>query len=306
MGKLKVVSFVKFISVLFFFLIGVLCITFTTLYFDTFDKGFLKEYSNLVNCCCFIIVSIFTILTSVFFYNNKEFIYKFFLLIISCVTLCIIVLYLLKVTGFFEKIDSVEAFRQYVASFGVWTSIVFVVFQFLQVVVLPIPSFITVGAGVLLFGPFIGSVLSCIGIIAGSLTAFFLGKKFGYNLVKWLVGKTNLDKTLLAIKGKDKVIFTFMFLFPFFPDDVLCFVAGITTISPLFFVVMIVVVRVICVFTSSYSMNNSLIPYNTWWGIMLWILFFVLIFLLTFLIYKKGDKIEKVISKKILRKQRRK
>ena len=88
-----------------------------------------------------------------------------------------------------------------------------------------------------------------------------------------------------------------MFLFPFFPDDLLCFVAGITSVSSKFFIAMIIVTRIVSVFVSSYSVNNSLIPYNTWWGILLWGLFFVFTVLLSIIISKKGNQIEKLFSK---------
>ena len=106
------------------------------------------------------------------------------------------------------------------------------------------------------------------------------------------------EEGLKAIKGKDKVILTFMFIFPFFPDDILCFVAGITTMSTTFFVVMIIITRIISIFASSYSMNNSIIPYNTWWGILLWIIFIAVTLFLMIMLYKKGDKIEKFFNKK--------
>lgn len=150
----------------------------------------------------------------------------------------------------------------------------------------------------MLFGPLKGSFLSCIGIIAGSIVSFFIGRIFGYKVVKWLVGKESLDKGLKTIKGKDKVILTFMFLFPFFPDDVLCFVAGITTVSPTFFIVMIFITRIISVFASSYSMNNSIIPYDTWWGILLWIIFFAFTVVVAYFICKKGDVIERFFNSK--------
>ena len=118
-------------------------------------------------------------------------------------------------------------------------------------VFLPIPAFITAGAGVLLFGPFLGAVYSYIGITLGSFVAYFIGKIFGVKVANWLVGENNLKKGLNTIKGKDKVVLTFMFLFPFFPDDVLCFVAGITTIKPLFFIVMILITRLVSIFATS-------------------------------------------------------
>jgi uncharacterized membrane protein YbhN (UPF0104 family) len=68
--------------------------------------------------------------------------------------------------------------------------------------------------------------------------------------------------------------------------------------SSTFFVAMIIIVRIITIFASSYSMNNSIIPYNTWWGILLWIAFFIATILLMIFVYKKGDKIEKALCKK--------
>ena len=176
--------------------------------------------------------------------------------------------------------------------------IFFILIQFLQVVVLPIPAFITVGAGVLLFGPLKGAIFSCIGIILGSIVAFFIGRIFGFKVAKWLVGEDSLNKGLNIIKGKDKIILTFMFLFPFFPDDILCFVAGITTLSPSFFIIMIIITRIISVFASSFSMNNNIIPYDTWWGILLWVIFILFTLLSMVLICKKGNKIQEFFTRK--------
>ena len=49
---------------------------------------------------------------------------------------------------------------------------------------------------------------------------------------------------------------------------------------------MIIIVRLITIFFSSYSFNNNLIPYDTWWGIMFWILFFIATILITYYVIK--------------------
>lgn len=280
----------KGLNILFFILVGVIGIIFTILYVDTFNYEFLIKNSVAVNGITVFIFSLLTILAIIFFNNDKEFVYKLFLCIIVLITICVVSLFFIKKTGFFDRIRSVNDFREYISSFGSWTVFVFIACQFLQVVALPIPSFITIGAGVLLFGPFLGATFSCIGIILGSIVAFFIGRFFGYNIVKWLIGEKALNKALISIEGKDKVVLTFMFLFPFFPDDVLCFVAGITKMSSAFFVGMIIVVRIVCIFLSSYSLNNSLIPYDTWWGIMLWVLFLAITITLAIVLYKKTGK----------------
>ena len=294
MGKNNKISLIKQVLYsIFIGLIGCLGVIFTVLYVNTFNDGFWFNYSEIIVAICVSFISVLTVLSITFLKHKKVLIYKLFFLIVVCICVVIFLLYLLKITGFLNRFNTVEKFRNYIQSFGNYAVILFVLIQFLQVVVLPIPAFITVGAGVLLFGPFRGGLYSSIGIIFGSIVAFYIGRIFGFKVAKWLVGQDNLKKGLKAIKGKDRLILTFMFLFPFFPDDILCFVAGITTISPLFFIIMIIVTRLISVFASSYSMNNSIIPYNTWWGVAIWISFFLFTFFVMILIYKKGDKIEK-------------
>ena len=136
----------------------------------------------------------------------------------------------------------------------------------------------------------------------GSYLAFFIGRYLGVKVVRWVIGEDNLDKTLKLVKGKDKIVLTFMFLFPLFPDDLLCFVAGLSTMSIRYFIVMMLIVRTVCVFASSYSINGNIIPYNTWWGILLWVIFACVTILLTILVYKHGNKIEQWIKNKIARK----
>lgn len=291
------------LSVIFISLNGLIGIVFAVLYLETFSEGFVSDYFDVILTVAVVLITVFTMLAIIFLRHSKGLLYKLFFIIVVSIAVVSVLLYVLKVSGFLNKIDSVEDLRAYISSFGSNAVLVFIALQFLQVVVLPIPAFITVAAGVLLFGAFKGAVFSCIGIIAGSFAAFFIGRVFGYKVAKWLVGKDNLDKWLNKIKGKDKIVLTFMFLFPFFPDDVLCFVAGITTMSALFFSIMIVFTRLISVFATCYSLNNSIIPYNTWWGILLWIAFIALTVVLTVLIYKKGDRIEAFFSRK---KKRRK
>ena len=218
---------------------------------------------------------------------------KTFILTTVLICLAAVGLYVLGKVGFFDKITSVEAFRLYVESFGNYAPILFIIIQFLQVVVLPIPSFITVAAGVLMFGAFKGAVYSCIGIITGTYVAYFLGRWLGHKTVKWLVGEETLTKWLDYTADKDKWIFTLMFFFPFFPDDLLCFVAGIVKLNAKFFVIMTLLSRIVSIFASSYSLNNNLIPYDTWWGICLWILFFVITLYSVLLIYRRLHKNDK-------------
>lgn len=307
MGKKKSVRILgNVLSIIFISLTGLTSVIFTVMYLETFNNGFIADYFGVILAVSVTGITVVTMLTIMLSRRSCGVMYKLCLITVVLISVCVLALYFLKVSGFLNKIDSVEALRKYVESYGKNAVWIFIVLQFLQVIVLPIPAVITVAAGVLLFGAFKSAVYSCIGIIVGSLVAFFIGKVFGYKVAKWLVGKENLDKWLNVIKGKDKIILTFMFLFPFFPDDVLCFVAGITTMSPLFFIIMIFITRIISVFASCYSINGSIIPFNTWWGLVLWGIFVAATVVLAVLIYKKGDKIERWFKarKNIAKKQK--
>lgn len=278
--------------------LGAAAIVFGLLYMNLTNISFLERHKRLVETFFIIIIGLVTIISVVCQLSDKKFVYRLTFLTLILMTAALAVLYVMQITGLWDKIDSVEDLRNYVSGFGGYAVFIFIAIQFLQVVVLPIPGFITVSVGVLLFGAFRGSVYSIIGIVSASIVAFFIGRVFGYKVAGWLVGKENLDKGLELVKGKDKVILTFMFLFPFFPDDVLCFVAGLSSMSVPYYIVMITITRIINIVVSAYSVNGSIIPYNTWWGILLWIAVFILVAALCYVIYKHGDKIENFFKSK--------
>ena len=213
-----------------------------------------------------------------------------------------IFLYILVRTGFFDIMRDQEQFEAFLERSGKWMAALFVLLQFLQVVILPIPSTVTVVAGAALFGPLVGSLLSLLGIVIGSLVAFLIGRYAGYRVVAWLVGKKTLDKWLDKIKGKDKLLLSAMFILPVFPDDVLCFVAGISSMSLPLFLGVIIVSRVAAIFMTSYSI--TLIPINTWWGLMTWAILIALVIVLFVILYKKSDQILDWFAKKFHRETR--
>ncbi len=285
-------------------ILGVAIIVFTFLYVDTVTEGFIEKYGLALKIGA---TTISVLLTGLCFFvviNNREMIFKICILVLFFIAIALFIIYILKISGFWDKVDDKEDLRRYISSFGANAVIVFIFFQILQVVVLPIPGVVAIGAGVALFGVKLGAIYSLIGILIGTFTAYYIGKYPGERVVAWLVGRENLDKTLKLVKGKDKIILTFMFLFPFFPDDVLCFVAGMSSMSQLYFIIMILVTRIISVYTTAYSLNGSLIPYDTPWGIALWALLIALTIGIAVFVYKHGDRIEAKIKNIFKRKKK--
>ena len=157
---------------------------------------------------------------------------------------------------------------------------------------------VTVMAGVMIFGnPWLCSLYSFIGIMVGSVLAFAIGRLLGYRVVCWIVGKEELDKWLEKIKGKDYLILSIMFLLPLFPDDVLCFVAGLSSMTWPYFLIMITVTRALTITLSSLSFDS--IPFTTWWGLLCWALIAAAVVLLFWLVIKYSDKIDGFIKNKL-------
>jgi uncharacterized membrane protein YdjX (TVP38/TMEM64 family) len=130
--------------------------------------------------------------------------------------------------GWFAVFESRETLRDFVRSYGMWAPLAFFVIQFLQVILSPIPGNITTIAGGMLFGFFYGFLISLAAIFLGSVAAFLLGKAFGRPLVEKIAGKHVVDKYMQTVSSRQRVVLIMMFLLPFFPDDLLCLIAGLS------------------------------------------------------------------------------
>lgn len=203
--------------------------------------------------------------------------------------------YILIWTGIWENVNSVEKVKNLILGFGFYGRLVFVTLQFLQVTILPIPSAITTIAGSIIYGPFQASLLSLAGVLLGSFFAFLLGRTFGKKIVVFMVGKETCEKWRQGL-SKAKYSFLVMMLLPFFPDDVLCLVAGMTDMSWDFFAVCQFISRPIGIFVTCYVGSGELIPYHGW-GLAVWAVILLAVGVILFLTTKYKENIEKFLIK---------
>ncbi|MGN1099600.1 MAG: hypothetical protein ACI4S9_04595, partial [Christensenellales bacterium] len=95
-----------------------------------------------------------------------------------------------------------------------------------------------------------------------------------------------------------KAILTFMFLFPFFPDDTLCLIAGLTTFNYTWFFILMIITRSITTFSTVMIGDGALhIPFHGW-GLVVWALLILITISFLVLVFKYGDKIEEFLLKK--------
>lgn len=216
-------------------------------------------------------------------------------IIVLALVLIVLAIYLpLELTGTIDKIDSAEELGQIIRDGGVYSYIIFIVIQFLQVTFLPLPAVVTTVAGTLVFGPWITLGLSLFAVLSGSMFAFFLGRKVGRKLVVWVAGEKDALKWEEKLK-RGKFVFFLMMLFPIFPDDILCIVAGcIGSISWKFFITTNLITRPIAIAMTCFLGSGQLIPFSGW-GIPVWIVLVILAIIVFYLSIKYQPQIENFI-----------
>lgn len=130
-------------------------------------------------------------------------------------------------------------------SAGIFAPLLFILIQIIQCIIPIIPGSVSCIIGVALFNPIGGFIYNFIGISIGSTINFLLAKKYGNKLVLKLVSKNSYDKYITWLEKKDKFnkLFALAMLLPCLPDDLLCFLAGLTPMSFKKFILIILICK---------------------------------------------------------------
>ena len=227
--------------------------------------------------------------------ETKSKIIKVVIIIVALLLIALAIYLPLELTGTIDKIDSAEELGQIIRDGGVYSYIIFVVVQFLQVTFLPLPAAVTTIAGTLVFGPWITLGLSLFAVLLGSAFAFFLGRKVGRRLVVWVAGEKDAIKWEEKLK-RGKYVFFLMMLFPVFPDDILCIVAGCIGMDWKYFMVTNLITRPLSIGALCFFGSGQVIPFSGW-GIPVWIVLVVLGIIAIYLSVKYQPQIENFITK---------
>ena len=134
--------------------------------------------------------------------------------------------------------SSPETLRQWIRGTGVIAPLVFVVVQAFQVVFFFIPGEIPQVAGGYMFGLWMGTLLSLLGISLGATFNFLIARLLGVPFVNILFSAEKVERTRrIAGSPKAKLSFFLFFLIPGIPKDILCYVAGLSVMKlPVFLI----------------------------------------------------------------------
>lgn len=141
------------------------------------------------------------------------------------VTVVVLVVFRDEVFGFFGDPHRV---RIWAARFGPGAPIAIIGITATQVIVAPIPGqFAGLAAGYL-FGTWVGTAYTMVGLVLGTAAAMLIARRLGRPWVKRFVPEARLERWDRVTKRWGPPVFFAAFIIPGIPDDLLCFVIGLS------------------------------------------------------------------------------
>lgn len=128
---------------------------------------------------------------------------------------------------------------------GALAPVLFVGLQIFQTVIPVIPGGVTSAIGVICFGNIGGFILNYIGLCVGSIIVFWLVKVYGQPFIRKVAEPKTIDKYIGWLDHGKKFdrFFSFAILVPGFPDDILCMIAGLTKMTYVRFIAIILLCK---------------------------------------------------------------
>jgi uncharacterized membrane protein YdjX (TVP38/TMEM64 family) len=142
--------------------------------------------------------------------------------------------------------------KETVRSWGWMAPLVFIAIQAFQVIISPIPGEVTGPVGGALFGTFWGVIYSTIGLTAGTLFCFWVGRRWGEPLVRPWLSEHNWNRMNFILEAEGAIICFVLYLIPGFPKDIISYLFGISPMPFWIFAVVSTVGRIPGTIISSY------------------------------------------------------
>jgi uncharacterized membrane protein YdjX (TVP38/TMEM64 family) len=149
---------------------------------------------------------------------------------------------------------SPDEFRAWVEDFGAWGPVAYVLALAAQVVVVPVPGTLFPPVGALAFGPWPALGLSLVGLALGSAVVFLIVRRWGRPVAMRLAGDDRIRRYEAVISARGGLVLWLVFLLPLLPDDAVCALAGLSSISFRRFMVIATVGRIPAVAAGVFGM----------------------------------------------------
>jgi len=262
-----------------------------------FNMFVYKQNADWLNILIYTLLGILMLCLIWTYFLSKETIFKLTVVISFFYLIVYFAYFILTKYGIIDRINSFKDLKDLILSYKRWGLLTYTIINLLQVVLIPIPSTLTILAGTAIFGPLMAFLFATIGILIGSVIAFWIGRLFSKPLLNWIFGKEKVEKYERLLSKRTKLILFLTLFLPFFPDDMICMLAGITNIRFIDFLWISLLARSVGIASISFFGSGSIIPFNTWWGISLWCIILIFALTIALLVLKRRKKIASMFFK---------
>jgi len=158
-----------------------------------------------------------------------------------------------------------EAVAVFIQNLGIWGPLVLITLLVLQVFLAFIPGQALMLACGYVYGFGAGFLIAWFGLFAGGEAAFFLARKYGRVFAERWISPQVLSKWDKASDGQGIGFFATSLVLPVFPNDAMCYVAGLGKISSRRFTLANALGRgLACLFTSAAGAFGSQLGIEQW------------------------------------------
>ena len=189
--------------------------------------------------------------------------------LLSIALFSLIVWYRQPLMELLNTISDQQAVSAYLQSYGSLGPIVLFVLMVAQVFVAVIPGHaLMVTAGYVYGATGLGIVI--LSTILGSQVAFLIARRHGRNLIYKIASPEIMEKWDGTARHQGILFYFFAFVLPIFPSDLMCYVAGLSTISSRRFFIANMLGRTCCaVFITLIGIYGMRPPVGFWFAAIL-------------------------------------
>ena len=162
-------------------------------------------------------------------------------LLIGIILLGLLILFVIGPVG--ELLRDREQLANLLQRWGKWAPLVTITLHVVLVMTAFIPGTAVDAVNGMLFGPWLGTLYSMTGIMIGTTIVMALTRRYGRRLVERFLDISAFERIDQMVERHGSKVIFLIWLLPFLPDDVVCFLAGLTSIPLLELVILALIGR---------------------------------------------------------------
>lgn len=155
------------------------------------------------------------------------------ILLILILALCLILLWVCRepIIAWLRWFSDLPAVIESIRGYGLWGPAILFLLFILQAFIAFIPGqALMIGSGII-YGFFGGFLLTWTSLVLGGQIAFWLSRKFGRPFAEKWISSDTLNRWDKSVAGQGMAFYVMTLVMPFVPNDAMCYVAGLGSMS---------------------------------------------------------------------------